>query len=97
MLFSGQVVKDLKPLDVVVATSTVGGVDKNVLGRCLCTYRANGISLRPEKYRLKFVLPTLVRIIRLSAAVAEQLHFLRVCKVNLRFLFHRNDRHWRFA
>ena len=73
MLLLGRFVKGLKALDLEAATSTVTGVDKDVFGRCLRADRADGVSFRPEKYRLKFILPTLVRIVRLSAAVAEQL------------------------
>jgi hypothetical protein len=89
MIPLSQMVKGLESLDLVTAAPTVFRVGKNVLGRCLCAYRTDSISFCSEEDRLKFILPTFVGIIRLPAAIAEQLHFLRVRKTNLRLLFHR--------
>jgi hypothetical protein len=71
-----------------VATSTISGVNENVFRRRLCTDRADGIAFCSEIQCFNFILPTLVRIIRLSAAVAEQLHLLGVFEADLGCMLH---------
>ncbi len=58
-------------------TTPITGIKKNVLQSCLGTDWANSKSLGPEVHDMEFVSPGLVWIIRLSAALAEQLQLLR--------------------
>jgi hypothetical protein len=87
-LLSSQVVKGPKAPNLVSTAPAVSRICENWLRRSLCAYRTNSISLRSKKDCLKLILPTLVRIVWLSAASAEELYLLCVCDLNLKFLFH---------
>lgn len=88
MSLCGSFVKRLKALDFVVTTFTVGLAAENVPGRRLGTYRTDSISLCPKNESFKFIAETLIRIVRLLATGAKQLHFLSVFETNLKRLFH---------
>jgi hypothetical protein len=46
-------------------------ISKNLIGHRLGTQGTDGIFLCSEHHRLEAIFPTLVRMVRLSAAVAE--------------------------
>jgi hypothetical protein len=76
-------VRPPKSTDCSKAATPIIGIGKNVRQSCLGTHRAYSKSLRPEVHSMELVGPGFVRIIRLSAALADQLQLL--CAGRLEF------------
>jgi hypothetical protein len=82
-------IKQLEPPDLTNAMPPVVRIFENMFGRSLRANGADGELFGSQKDSLQPVLPAFVRIVRLSTAITDQLHFLRIysCISCFRFIF----------